>query len=81
MLGIGRMRIVRRRLLKMVLFCVVAVLNISWYGLRYLINVFDILTGMIPFHWIEESLVDVGMQIWFCIMTLYVQVEHTFYVI
>jgi len=53
------MWIVRRCMFKMFLFYFIAVLDISWYGLRYLINVFDILTGMLSFHWTEESSVDV----------------------
>jgi hypothetical protein len=36
---------------------------------------------MLSFHQIEESLVDVSMKIWFYITTLYVQVEHGFYVL
>ena len=53
------MWIVRRSMCKMFLFYLIAVLNISWYGSRYLINIFDILTGMLAFHWIEEAWVDV----------------------
>jgi len=59
MKGIGRMWIVRRCVFKMFLFYFIAVLNISWFGSRYLINVFDILTGILSFHWIEESWFDV----------------------
>jgi hypothetical protein len=44
---------------KMFLVYFIAVLNISWYGWRYLINILDILTGMLAFHWIEEAWVDV----------------------
>jgi hypothetical protein len=36
---------------------------------------------MLSFHWTEESWVDIWMQIRFYITTLYIQVEHAFYVI
>jgi len=37
--------------------------------------------GMLSVHWVDESLVDVWMEICFYKTTLYVQVEHNFYML
>jgi hypothetical protein len=44
-----------------------------------LLYIFDNLAGVFSFRRIEYSLVDVGMQIWFCITTLLLQIENSFY--